>query len=175
VGKFDQNICGKLRRIIFVDTVFSRCKFPLVKILNQGGSYMSASGVNYLAVLVAGVAYFLLGGIWYAKPIFGKVWMQASGQTDEQMKASFSIWKMVWAFIGSLIAAYGIARVLSWQAQVDAVRGLMVGLLVGVCFVFTIVTIRDQMESRPGKLTIISVIYNLIGLMMVGLIIGAWR
>ena len=41
--------------------------------------------INWLAVIVATVATFILGGLWYG-PLFGRMWMAASGMTDEKAK-----------------------------------------------------------------------------------------
>jgi hypothetical protein len=136
---------------------------------------MSSSGVNYWAVLVGGGVYFLLGAIWYSKGLFGKVWMQGIGKTEVQIKAAFSPWKIVWALIGSLIAAYGIARALSWTSAITPAGGIMMGFLAGVCFILAPMTINDVMESRPMKLTAINVLYHMVGFLLIGFIIGAWR
>ena len=136
---------------------------------------MSSSGVNYWAVLVGGGVYFLLGALWYSKGLFGKVWMQGIGKTEVQIKAAFSPWKIVWALIGSLIAAYGIARVLSWTSTITPAGGIMMGLLAGVCFILAPMTINDVMESRPMKLTAINVLYHMVGFLLIAFIIGAWR
>jgi hypothetical protein len=136
---------------------------------------MSTSGVNYLAVLVAGAAYFIIGAVWYAKPVFGKAWMEGIGRTEEQVKAAFSPWKLIWAFVGSFIAAYGIARVLSWLTAVDMSAGVVVGLIASVCFVLAAMTINDIMESRPTKLTVVNVLYHVFGFVVMGIILGAWR
>lgn len=42
--------------------------------------------INWLAVLVAGVASFLIGGVWYGA-IFAKPWQRLHGLTDEQARA----------------------------------------------------------------------------------------
>ena len=38
--------------------------------------------VNVLAALVAGVAGFFVGGIWYSKALFGRAWGKANGYFD---------------------------------------------------------------------------------------------
>jgi len=136
---------------------------------------METASVNFVAILVAGLAYFFLGAVWYAKPLFGKAWMQGIGKTEEQVKAAFSPLKLVWALFGSLLAAYGIARILSWMSSVSVATGIVVGLLTGICFAFAVMTINDVMESRPKMLTAINVIYHLAGFVVMGLILGAWR
>ncbi len=35
--------------------------------------------LNWLAVIVAAIAYFVLGAIWYAPPVLGNAWMRAGG------------------------------------------------------------------------------------------------
>ena len=42
--------------------------------------------VNWLAVLAALVAAFVLGGAWYSKALFGNAWMQDVGLTEEAIK-----------------------------------------------------------------------------------------
>jgi hypothetical protein len=37
--------------------------------------------INWLAVVVAAVATFVLGGVWYG-PLFGRVWRAAEGRPD---------------------------------------------------------------------------------------------
>jgi hypothetical protein len=136
---------------------------------------MVSTCVNYLAVVVAGFVYFAIGAVWYAKPVFGKAWMQGIGKTEEQIKAAFSPWKLVWCLIVSFLAAYGIARILSWIPSCTMCSGLMVGLLAGVCFVFATVSMHDVMEGRPRSLTAINALYHIVGFAVMGLIIGAWR
>ena len=41
--------------------------------------------VHWLAILVAAVSGFLVGGLWYG-PIFGKAWQAARGLSDDAMK-----------------------------------------------------------------------------------------
>ena len=41
--------------------------------------------VNWIAVIGAALAGFLVGGIWYG-PIMGKRWMGAVGLTEEQVQ-----------------------------------------------------------------------------------------
>ncbi len=45
------------------------------------------ANVHWLAVLIAPLLGFLLGGLWYG-PLFGKAWMRASGVSEEQARAS---------------------------------------------------------------------------------------
>ncbi len=135
---------------------------------------MTYTAINYWAVLVAALAYMILGAIWYSPALFGGAWMRGIGKTKEQVAAGFSPVKFLWALIGSFIAAYGIARIMSWAGGNSPADGLMVGLLAAICFVLTAMTVNDIMENRPRSLTVINVLYHIIGFALMGLIIGVW-
>jgi len=136
---------------------------------------MEPTDINYLAVLVAGIAYFILGAIWYSPALFGNAWMKAIGKTKEQAQADYSPWKLLFTLIMALVAAYGIARISSWIRADLLWSGLGVGLLIGVCFVLTTMGMNDLMESRPKKLFLMNIFYQIISFMVMGLIIGLWR
>lgn len=46
---------------------------------------MDFSNVNFLAVLVATIAAFFLGFVWYSF-LFGKRWMKELGFSEEELK-----------------------------------------------------------------------------------------
>jgi hypothetical protein len=61
-------------------------------------------GINYWAVLVAGVGSFLLGGVWYSA-LFGQKWVKLQGYSEEkakEMKAQMSPVK----FFGGMLLCY---------------------------------------------------------------------
>jgi Protein of unknown function (DUF1761) len=37
------------------------------------------SQLNWLAILVAAVAYFMLGALWYSKLLFANTWIKSTG------------------------------------------------------------------------------------------------
>jgi hypothetical protein len=136
---------------------------------------MGQTSINYLAVLVAGVAYMILGALWYSPVLFGNMWMKKIGKTKEQVAADFSLLNYLWALILSLLVAYGIARIALWTNVTGIWDGIVIGLLAGVTFVFTTMGLNDIFEKRPGSLAAINIIYHIIGFVIVGLIIGVWR
>jgi len=42
-------------------------------------SFELLGDLDWLAVVIAAAAYFVLGAIWYARPVLGKAWMDAGG------------------------------------------------------------------------------------------------
>ncbi len=66
--------------------------------------------VNYWAVLVAGVAYMVIGALWYG-PLFGKLWMRLAGVTPGNMKNGMTAPKaMAIGFISALVMAQVLAH-----------------------------------------------------------------
>lgn len=135
---------------------------------------MMTAEVNYWAVLVAALGYFFFGAVWYSPPLFGKAWMKGIGKTKEQLTAEFSAIKYVWAFIASFLAAYGIARIMSWTGDMSVTNGISVGLLAAISFVLSTFFVNDSMEGRPRGLTALNILYHIIGFIIIGLIIGIW-
>ena len=67
--------------------------------------------INYLAVLLAGLAFMVVGIIWYG-PLFGKQWKTLMGLTDESMKSMKlkPMQAMAGGLVTSLIMAYVLAH-----------------------------------------------------------------
>ena len=136
---------------------------------------VSVPSMNYLAIIVAAVAFMVLGALWYSPALFGNAWMKGIGKTKEQLTADFSYFGYVIALVLSFVAAYGIARIMYWTNGYAIAEAIKISVLVGICFVFTSLGIHDRFEKRPFGLTIINVLYHLIGFIIMGIIISVWR
>src|SRR5688572_8746225 len=47
---------------------------------------MDPSQINWLAVVVAALITFVLGGLWYSPLLFGKVWQRLNKLSDDELK-----------------------------------------------------------------------------------------
>jgi hypothetical protein len=76
------------------------------------------ANANLLAILVAALSGFLVGGIWYG-PLFGKIWQREAGISEEEMARTnpvklfgltflFSVLSAV--FLGHLLASTGVTK-----------------------------------------------------------------
>ena len=81
--------------------------------------------INWIAVLVVAVSTFVLGGLWYG-PLFGKVWMSASGMTEERaaqgnMPKIFGISFLLQLLAAAVLAAFlGTEEVMPFGPAVAA-------------------------------------------------------
>ena len=48
---------------------------------------MSSLPFSPLAVLLAALSTFLVGGLWYSPVLFGKIWQRETGLSDETLRA----------------------------------------------------------------------------------------
>lgn len=133
------------------------------------------SSMNYLAIIVAAIAYMALGALWYSPVLFGAAWLRGIGKTKEQVEAGASPLNYIWALITSFLASYGIARIMYWAGGSTIADGIKISLLVGICFVLTAIFVNDMFEKRPKALTFLNILYHVVGLLIIGIIIGAWR
>jgi Protein of unknown function (DUF1761) len=76
------------------------------------------ANANLLAILVAALSGFMVGGIWYG-PLFGKVWQREAGVSQEAMDNTnalkvygttflFSVLSAL--FLGHLLASTGVSK-----------------------------------------------------------------
>jgi hypothetical protein len=136
---------------------------------------MQSGSVNFLSVLVAAVAYWLLGALWFSKALFGKTWMKGIEKTEEQLKQGFSKMAFIWCYVWSFIAAYGIARIMVWTGSTSIGQGILIGLLAGITFTLAPFVINNLFERRSKSLIMINASYHVVALVISGIIIGAWR
>lgn len=133
---------------------------------------MSFSGVNYLAVLVAAVAAFAFGAVWYMT--LSKAWLAAVGLRPEQL-AKRSPVPFVLSFVGLLVMAWVTAGMLSHfgAGQVSVRNGIVSGLFLWLGFVATTVTVNNAYAQRKLSLTAIDALHWLGVLVVQGAVIGA--
>lgn len=135
---------------------------------------MDFSQINYLAVLVAALSTFILGGLWYSPMLFGKPWMRANNFTDADLQ-SFSKARMFgWSFVFALVMALNLALFLA-DPKTDVVWGMTAGALAGLGWVAMAVAIICLFENRSWKHILINGGYMTVAFTLMGAILGAWR
>ncbi len=77
---------------------------------------MDVFDVNWLAVVLAALAGFVVGGIWYG-PVVGKAWMAALGKTTEDIQQTNMVKTYGLTFLLSLLASWTLAHTFATYAQ----------------------------------------------------------
>ena len=135
---------------------------------------MDFSSINYLAVLVAALSTFILGGLWYSPMLFGKVWMRVNNFNDADL-LTFSKARMFgWSFVFSLIMALNLAMFLAGP-ETNAVWGMTAGALAGFGWVAMAIAVVGLFENKSWTYILINGGYMTVAFVVMGAIIGAWR
>jgi hypothetical protein len=128
---------------------------------------------NYAAVVVAAVAYWLLGAVWYGV-LFSKPWMALENISMEQAKSINPVLPYVVTLVLNLLIAYSLAQICIWRNANTIGRGASVGVLLWIGFIGPITFTTHMYEMRPKELYAINYFYPLAGMILMGAIVGAW-
>ncbi len=128
--------------------------------------------VNWLAVVAAAAACFVLGGLWYSA-LFAKPWQRAAGLSDEEVKGGNKALMFGGAFVLSLIASAVFAMFLGPKATLGFGAGA--GFAAGLGWVTTSFGITYIFERRPLAQFLINGGFNTLQFTLMGAILGAWH
>lgn len=160
--------------------------------------------VNFLALLVAALSTFLVGFIWYNPKVFGTIWMNESGMTEEKAKQGNMIKIFGLTLIYSIIVAFILSPMVIHQMGALAMiggpekvnealpsyeafmndygtafrtfkHGALHGFMTGFLFVLPITAINGLFEQKSWKYMLVTGGYWVISLTIMGAIICGWR
>jgi hypothetical protein len=138
--------------------------------------------VNYLAVLVAAIVIFVLGGLWYSPVLFAKRWIALQGRTEEQVRAQAAAANMpvlyISAFITSLLIAWVMGLLLlhfSAVMPINAAHGALFGFFCWLGFAAPTSYATAIFSGKPKQLWLIDSTYNLVSFVLAGIILAIWR
>lgn len=132
---------------------------------------MHGFDVNWLAVVGAALAKFVIGGAWYAPFAFGPRWGAIVGVSPEAFKARMGR-AMATDLIASLVLAWVLANVLKFTGAVGLVPGVRVSFFLWLGFVATPLLSTTMYEGRPLMLFGINGAYWLVAMLVMGGVIG---
>ena len=136
---------------------------------------MTFVGMNYLSVVVAALAGFGVGAVWYT--VFGKAWLGALGKTEDDIKCGGGIARtlpFVIALVADLVMAIMLAGLMGHLAGLSVKNGLISALFVWVGFVITTMGVNHAFSGAKPSLTVIDGGHWLAVLLVMGAIIGAF-
>lgn len=129
------------------------------------------SQINWLAVLVATIAAFMLGFLWYSV-LFTNAWQKEIKMTDEEMKHASMPVIFGTAFILNLVAATVLAMFLG--RHTGWTFGLMAGLMVAIAWIGTAFGTNYLFARKSLRLFFIDAGYYVFYYALMGVILGAW-
>ncbi len=134
--------------------------------------------INYTAVGVSALAYWLLGALWYSPLLFANRFITLMRLTPEQltaMQASGANKEHAIALLNSLILAYVLAHFVRYIGAETISDGMQTGFWLWLGFIATSNLETVLFEMRPLGLYLISSGYHLVGLLGMGALLAVWR
>jgi hypothetical protein len=130
---------------------------------------------NYLAIVVAAIACFLLEAGWYSA--FMKTWISGIGRSMQWLENSGMnpAIQYATALVMAGLMATAISCVIQLTGKQTALRGIKVGALLWAGFELTTLSTEYIFEVRPISLWLINTGYWFFGMMLMGAIVGAWK
>lgn len=134
--------------------------------------------VNYLAVLLAGVATMALGFLWYSPILLGTIWMKEKGFTSESIKnAQKDMGKLYGlSFVVSLFTAYVLSHVMTMSENFFHYPMFSTGLIsafwMWIGFVMPVQLTSTIFGNKNWKLLGIDTGYQLVSLLIMGVVLA---
>jgi hypothetical protein len=132
--------------------------------------------LNWPAVLVAALAYWLLGALWWAPFLFGSAWARSIGwepPPDAKPGATF----MVGTAAMALLAAVAVGMLAEVTGADGLGEGLVLGLVLGLGVAGAAllgVAASEPTRPRPWTWLAIDGGYHLVGLLLAAAIVAVW-
>jgi hypothetical protein len=130
-----------------------------------------------LPILVAALAAFLIGALWYSPVLFAKAWIRANGYMPEKLAAMRA--NAGRAYPGSFVAFVVMASVLGLFIRHlgadSAADGAAWGFHAWLGFALPIGFTANLYSDKPAAAFLIDAGYQLVYMTVMGAILGAWQ
>jgi len=131
--------------------------------------------VNFLAVLVAALAYFIIGFL-FPGPLLGKTWMRLANVTPTgNEKFSDMYGQMFWNLVSNLVFAYVLAAMIVYTGAVGAGIGMIFAAWIWLGFIVTTSSMEVIWMKRSYKLWLFEIGSTLVSMLVMGAILGVWQ
>jgi len=128
--------------------------------------------LNWLAVVVASLAWFVYSAIYYSVPPISKAWARAAKIPEQQgaplvpiMVATFVLYLIISTVIGLLVAHTGAH---------DIADGIALGVALGVAFGAASSLIEQMYEQKGSSYWLINGINSIVSYSIVASILAVW-
>ena len=129
--------------------------------------------LNWLAIVVATLAWFVFSAIWYSVPPLSNAWQKASKvdmSSDGPPLGLLFIPTLIGYFVTTIVIAL-IARAIGAAEVVD---GIILGIVLGVGFGAVGALVSQIYERKGGTYWVINGVNAIIAYMIVAVIVTVW-
>ena len=113
---------------------------------------MNFEELNFLAILLAAVGKFIVGGMWFSKILFGALWLQETGLKMDELGDSKK--PMIITMISGILFVFTVAVLLSMMT-LDLTSAIAIAVIMAIGISGAQSLPSFLFEGRPMKLYLI--------------------
>ncbi len=138
---------------------------------------MSLEGINWLAVIVSAVIYFILGALWYSPVLFAKPFIRYrfGGTEMPQTEGGGQPLEYLFTFVAEMVSAFVLALFVRAAGAATLLDGIVVGLAAAVGFAVTSTFVNNMFSGAHKMLWVINSGYVLVAFAIMGALLALWR
>lgn len=143
---------------------------------------MNFSDINWLAVLVSSIVYFMISGIWFGPKTFYPAWQKAMGRDPQDTSGSELPMGVLFGstFVATAAQVFTMTVVIELALKADPSFGLANGLVLGFFVSLGLVaasSISHRLFSQKKAFTVwlIEVAPDVLCLTIAGAILTVWQ
>lgn len=129
--------------------------------------------LNWLAILVAAIAWFAFSAIWYSIPPLSKAWQGASKVSMTNDGPSLAL-IMIPTFVGYVVTTIVIALISRATGAETIADGIVLGVVLGIGFGVVGALVTQLYESKGSSYWVINGMNAIIAYAIVGAIVTVW-
>lgn len=132
---------------------------------------------SLLPTFVAGLAAFMLGALWYSPALFAKQWVAAHGYSEADVAAMRKNAPRAYgiSFLCFLLRAHVMAWLIHLTGASNWMYGMHIGALAWFGFALTLGLTAFVYSNKKFATFAIDAGYQLVYMLMMGAILGAWQ
>jgi hypothetical protein len=136
----------------------------------------SLAALNWLAVLAATAALYVLGALWFSPAFFGPRWRAGVGFAPPDGWKPGPLLYLA-PLVGCVLATLATALLVTITDAHSAADGVVLGLIVGFGYGAAVAGVDATAPShpRPGALAFVVGAYWAVGLTLVAVMLSVWR
>lgn len=113
---------------------------------------LDLGSLNYLAILLAAAAKFVIGGIWFSPILFGDLWLKETGLKKEELGRPRDA--LLTGLIICILVSFSFAILLQMLA-LDLRSAMAVGVIIAIGITAAQIGLSFPFEGRSLKLFLI--------------------
>lgn len=139
---------------------------------------MNIPEINYWAVALATIVAMVIGAAWYSQAIVGARWIRLAKIDPEKRPGASRALALIASTVSTFLTVWVLAGAIAiaWHFYGGSflVSALVTGVTLWAGFTAARFITHDVFEGRASQLTVLNIAHELVMVIAISLILGAW-